>query len=82
MLFSPTYMRILRYAGFSLAFAVPAILQIRGPLKFVGAALLSWVPVELMLTTLMQFVRPPRIILYSSGFSDPLSLTQGKKGDP
>ena len=75
----PAYSRSLRYAGFLLAFAVPALLQIRDPLKFVGVGLLAWLPVVLILTTLMQFVRPPRITFYSSGFSDPLSLTRSKK---
>ncbi len=35
---SPAYMRSVRFAGFLLAFAVPAVIQIRDPLKFVGVA--------------------------------------------
>ncbi len=74
-------MRLLRYAGFLLAFLVPAIFQIRDPLRFFGVALLAWFPVQILFTTSMQFVRPPRITLYSSGFSDPLSLTGNKKDE-
>jgi len=62
----PGYNRFLRYAGFLFTFAVPAILQIRDPLRYVGVALLAWLPVVLLLTYLMQFVRPPRITIYCS----------------
>jgi hypothetical protein len=74
-------MRFLRFVGFALAFAVPAILQIWDPLRFIGVALLAWVPVQLIFTTFMQFTQPPRITFYSSGSSDPLSLTHTKKKD-
>ncbi len=49
---SPTYMRFLRYAGLVLALAVPAVLQIWDPLRFIGVALLAWFPVQVLLTTL------------------------------
>ena len=67
---SPTYMRFLRYAGLLLAFAVPAILQIRDPLRFIGVALLAWFPVQVLFTTWLQFVHPPRITLYRSDSID------------
>jgi hypothetical protein len=75
-------MRFLLYAGLALGIAVPAILRIQNPFIFIGAALLAWLPANIIFTTLIQFVHPPRITIYSSGFSDPLSLTQSKKDGP
>jgi hypothetical protein len=52
--FSPTYMRSLNVAGFALAFVLPAILQIQNPFKFVGVALLAWIPLVLLMTYLLN----------------------------
>jgi hypothetical protein len=79
---SETYMRALLYAGLLLGFTVPAILQIQNPFIFIGLALLAWLPANIAFTTFLQFVYPPRITFYSSGFSDPLSLTHRKKDGP
>ncbi len=52
-----------------------------GPLRFIGVALLAWFPVQVLFTTWLQFVHPPRIILYASDSTD-LSLIHSKKDDP
>jgi hypothetical protein len=70
---SETYMRFLLYAGLVLGITVPAILRIQDPIVFIGVALLAWLPANIVFTTLLQFVRPPRITFYSSG-SQILSL--------
>ena len=79
---SETYTRFLFYAGLVLGWAVPAILRIGNPFLFIAVAVLAWVPAGMVFTTFLQFVYPPRITLYSSGFSDPLSLTHRKKDGP
>jgi len=78
---SETYMRFLFYAGLVLGWAVPAILQIGNPFLFIAVAVLAWVPAGMAFTTFLQYVYPPRITLYSSDFSNPLSLTQSNKDD-
>lgn len=74
-------MRFLRYAGFLLAFAVPVILQIRDPIKFIGIALLAWFPVQIAFTASLQFVYPPRITLYKfdTPFDGAVSLHLSRK---
>jgi hypothetical protein len=78
---SEAYMRFLFYAGLVVGWAVPAILRIGNPFLFIAVAVLAWVPAGMVVTTFLQFVYPPRIIVYSSDFSNPLSLTQSKKDD-